>query len=51
MASLPLSKVREVKEKLGIKLFNDAFFGKVEKKEEEVVDPAPWRKIFKVFIY
>ncbi|GMR59182.1 hypothetical protein PMAYCL1PPCAC_29377, partial [Pristionchus mayeri] len=36
MASLPLSKVREVKEKLGIKLFNDAFFGRDEKKKEKI---------------
>ncbi|GMS80171.1 hypothetical protein PENTCL1PPCAC_2346, partial [Pristionchus entomophagus] len=48
MASLPLSKVREVKEKLGIKLFNDAFFGRVEQKEEEKeVEGNTAKKIFK----
>lgn len=50
MASLPLSKVREVKEKLGIKLFNDAFFGREEKKEDETIEGTHMKKVFKVWI-
>ncbi|PIO53878.1 hypothetical protein TELCIR_24771 [Teladorsagia circumcincta] len=37
MADLPLGKVREMKEKLGLKLFNKAYFGtkaEDEKKEQ-----------------
>ncbi|KAE9417765.1 hypothetical protein Angca_001294, partial [Angiostrongylus cantonensis] len=36
LADLPLGKVREVKERLGLKLFNKAYFGihKCEEKEE-----------------
>lgn len=36
MADLPLGKVREMKEKLGLKLFNKAYFGtKADDKDKE----------------
>ena len=47
MASLPLWKVRAMKEKLGLKLFNRAYFGNEQGVEEQQAEGGA-KKEFKV---